>query len=110
VALVWVLTTLCLWVHQQLVLGVKVRSLVCSQPGLAALSVAVSILSHVISRLAAVSFTVAWFFLLLRPMSVEVRLATVDWLEAVTVAKLAMVMVLSCWRSLWVAFADWQPA
>jgi hypothetical protein len=62
VALVWVLTTLCLWVHQQLVLGVKVRSLVCSQPGLAALSVAVSILSHVISRLAAVSFTVAWFF------------------------------------------------
>jgi hypothetical protein len=53
-----------------------------------------------ISRLAAVSFTVAWVFSLLRLLLVEVRLAMVDQLEAVVAAKLAMIMMVSCWRSL----------
>lgn len=60
-----------------------VRSLVHSRPGLTALSVALLTLSNVISWLSAVTFTAAWVFLLLRLMLVEVRLAMVDWLEAV---------------------------
>jgi hypothetical protein len=61
---------------------------------------AISTLSDMISRLAAVSFTVAWVFSLLRLLLVEVGLAMVDQLEAVVAAKLAMIMMVSCWRSL----------
>ena len=69
-------------------------------PVVAALSDAISILSEVISRLAAVSFTVVWVTSLLRLLLVDVRLATVERSDAVAVARLAIASAVSCCKSM----------